>query len=333
MPLAEKPDWVAAMDLSRFPEMSLDNPGFYNPQGDAVDFLAELKSNGINTVRLRLWVNPVNQHSGLEEVKQFSQSLRARGFKIWLSLHYSDTWAHPGQQYAPAIWEGLSFAALKDSMYHYTQQVVAQIQPEYVQIGNEINSGFLYPHGYILYFSKFYELLATGISAVRTHAPQTKIILHFAGVELAPWFFADIDSLDYDIIGLSYYPLWHGKSLTDLESQLARLSTSCNKPILIAETAYPFTLAWNDLTHNVLGQESQLILPDFPATVAGQRDFVARLRGIIEDTPQGLGICYWGGEWVAWRGNQATNGSTWENQALFDFENKALPALRELQRP
>lgn len=332
-PVAATADLVAAMDLSRFPEMSLANPVFYDQLGNQADFLAVLRSSGVNTARLRLWVNPANQHSGFAEVQQFSQTLKAQGFDIWLNLHYSDTWAHPGQQYAPAGWQTLSFADLKDSMYNYTQQVVAQIQPEYVQIGNEINDGLLYPHGYILNFTKFYDLLATGIAAVRTHAPQTKIILHFAGVELAPWFFEDIMDLDYDIIGLSYYPLWHGKSLADVKQQLARLSTACNKPILIAETSYPFTLAWNDQTHNVVGQESQLILPDYPATVAGQRDFVARLRSLIEETPQGLGICYWGGEWVAWRGNQATNGSTWENQALFDFDNKALPALRELQRP
>ena len=331
--VVEKEAFIAAMDLSFFPEMSAANPSFYDQQGNQVDFLALIKSKGINTVRLRVWVNPVSQHSGLEEVKQFSQTLKAQGFKIWLSLHYSDTWADPGQQQTPAAWQGLSLAILKDSLYNYTQQIVTQIQPEYIQIGNEINPGFLHPQGNINNFANFYGLLETGIAAVRDHAPQTKIILHYAGIENATWFFNGLQALNYDIIGLSYYPLWHGKSLPEVKSKLAALSTAHNKPILIAETAYPFTLAWNDWTNNVVGLDTQLILPDYPATPIGQRDFVARLRSMIEETPQGLGICYWGGEWIAWRGNQATNGSSWENQALFDFQNRALPALRELQRP
>lgn len=84
-PVAEKTDFIAAMDLSLFPEMSVANPSFYDQQENQVDFLTLIKSKGINTVRLRVWVNPVSQHSGLEEVKQFSQILKAQGFK---TLHF-----------------------------------------------------------------------------------------------------------------------------------------------------------------------------------------------------------------------------------------------------
>jgi arabinogalactan endo-1,4-beta-galactosidase len=80
-----------------------------------------LKENGVNTIRLRLWVDPENQHSGFNEVNSFSEELRSRGFRIWLTLHYSDSWADPGKQVAPQRWQGLEFEALKDSLFHYTQ--------------------------------------------------------------------------------------------------------------------------------------------------------------------------------------------------------------------
>ena len=97
--------------------------------------------------------------------------------------------------------------------------------------------------------------------------------------------------------------------------------------MLIAETSYPFTLDWSDQTHNVVGLEEHLVLPDFPATPKGQRDFIRAVRQRLEHTERGAGFCYWGGEWIARRGATTTDGSSWENQALFDFEHRALPAL------
>ena len=86
------------------------------------DLLDLLKENGVNTIRLRLWVNPVDEHSGFEEVKQFSQVLKLKGFKTWLTVHYSDTWADPANQQMPSQWEGLSYNSLKDSVYNYTKK-------------------------------------------------------------------------------------------------------------------------------------------------------------------------------------------------------------------
>ena len=135
--------------------------------------------------------------------------------------------------------------------------------------------------------------------------------------------------LDYDIIGLSYYPIWHGTSLDDLQSCMQNLSQTHHKDILIAETAYPFTLDWNDWTNNIVGLDEHLILPDYPATPDGQRDFIRAIKTITNEVENGLGFCYWGAELIAWNGEQATDGSPWENQALFDFSNRALPVLNE----
>jgi arabinogalactan endo-1,4-beta-galactosidase len=325
-------DSISGVDISRFPEISITNPSFYDQEGIKKDFLVILKENGVNTIRLRLWVNPANQHSGFNEVKSFSETLKSLGFKTWLTLHYSDTWADPGQQEVPNQWKGLSFETLKDSVSQYTQRVVLEMKPDYIQIGNEINSGFLHPYGNNLTnFQQFYELLQTGISAVRNNSEDCKVIIHFAGIENSNLFFSQLIRLDYDIIGLSYYPLWHGKSLSNLKNTMQILSENYNRKILIAETAYPFTLGWNDLTNNIVGLNEQLILPDYQASSEGQAKFIKQIKSIATDVKGGIGFCYWGAELVSWKGTMLNDASPWENQALFDFQNKALPVLKEFR--
>ena len=151
--------------------------------------------------------------------------------------------------------------------------------------------------------------------------------MHFAGFSGANWFFALFSQSDYDIIGLSFYPKWHGKDLEELATALQSLSDTYQKNICIVETAYPFTLDWNDWTNNLIGSDDQLILPDYPATETGQKEYLEAIRNVVEETDKGIGFCYWGAEWVAYKGDQATNGSPWENQALFDFDNMVLPVI------
>lgn len=324
--------FISAVDISSYPEISISNPIFYEYDNQQNDFLAILKTNGVNTIRLRLWVNPESGHSGFEEVKQFSNMVKAKGFKTWLTLHYSDTWADPGNQITPIQWQGIGFAALKDSVFSYTKKVVQELQPDFIQIGNEINSGFLHPQGNIsTNIEQFLELIATGIKAVRTNSNDTEIILHFAGIEGSEWFYNQVNGLDYDIIGLSYYPIWHGKSFENLKNKMVYLSEMHDKKIMIAETAYPFTLDWDDLTNNIVGLEEQLVLPDFPASPNGQKKFINQIKVMTKGMDNGIGFCYWGAELIGWKGTQSTSASSWENQALFDFNNKALPVLSEFK--
>jgi arabinogalactan endo-1,4-beta-galactosidase len=226
-------------------------------------------------------------------------------------------------------WQNVSFSTLKTIVYDYTKMVVEQINPDIIQIGNEINNGFLHPEGNRYSEpSQFLALLNEGIKAVREHASgQTKIMLHFAGHEESNVFFNFVNGLDYDIIGISFYPIWHGKSLSELEQNLIQLRTLYDKEIMIAETAYPFTLGWNDWTNNIVGLEEQLILPDYPATPEGQKNFVQQLKMIMTNLDGGIGLSYWGAELVAWNGPESSEGSAWENQALFDFNNQALPVV------
>ena len=209
-----KKNFVSAVDISRYPEISEYNPVFYDLNGQEKDFLTILKENGVNTIRLKLWVDPADGHAGFDEVKLFSQTLKNRGFKTWLTVHYSDTWADLGKQVTPARWQNLDFNALKDSMSAYTEMVVETMHPDYIQIGNEINNGFLHPLGNSNNFNQFKELLDAGIQAVRNTDNDTKIMIHYAGYEGANLFFNKLNDLDFDIIGLSYYPWWHGRGHT-----------------------------------------------------------------------------------------------------------------------
>ncbi len=317
-----------AVDISSLPEIEAEGVRFYDSKGNQKPFTDILRNHGINTIRLKLWVHPENPVNGLDAVAAFADRLRNGGFKAWLTVHYSDTWADPGDQQTPEAWQDLSLEAMKDSVYDYTRRVALRIHPDIIQIGNEINNGFLHPQGNRHnHPGQFISLMQEGIRAIRQHSPDTKIMIHYAGLEGSSNFFTTVSALDYDLIGISYYPVWHGKDTDSLEQTLEQLSNVYQKDILVAETAYPFTLDWNDWTNNIVGLEEQLILPEYPATPEGQKAFLQKIRNIVEATPRGAGFCYWGTERIAFKGPEATNGSAWENQALFNFDNQALPAL------
>ena len=160
------PDLISAVDISDYPKILSYSPTFYDENNNEINFINALIQNGVNTIRLRLWVNPADESSSLEEVKEFSNELRSMGFKIWITPHFSDTWAHPGQQQIPSNWESLSFEELKNQLYAHTNQIMSEINPDYIQIGNEINTGILFPHGNIMENQdQFIELVNIGVDA------------------------------------------------------------------------------------------------------------------------------------------------------------------------
>lgn len=317
---------IKGADMSYLPEIRESGLTFFNEKDKPEEMLLTLKRTGVNVIRLRLWHNPSTPNSSFNSVKTLAEEIRSMGFKLLLCVHYSDTWADPGHQTKPARWNNLSFAQLKDSVYQYTQKIVEQIQPEYIQIGNEINGGFLWPEGRIANLTQFRQLLQSGIQAVRDHGMQTKIMIHYAGFQQADWFYSQLTDLDYDIIGLSYYPLWHGKDLAALQNALIQLPVKYGKKIMIAETSYPWTLSWNDATTNIIGSAEQ-ILDAYPASFQGQRNYLQNLSDMLNANPNAVGFCYWGSEWVSYKGKDATNGSSYENQAFWDFTNSSLPVL------
>ena len=321
--------FYSGADISYYPIISQRNLTFRNRANVPRDFLQILLENDINTTRLRLWHTPATDHASFEEVETFAAQLKSLGFKVWLTVHYSDTWADPGNQQIPAAWQNASFEVLKDSVYNYTAKIMDRINPDLIQIGNEIDPGILLPFGdFFNNQQQFLGLLESGITAVRDHNSETKIMIHKANPnDNAVGFFNTVRVLDYDIIGVSYYPQWHGRDLNVLRNNLSQLSANFPQDIIIAETAYPFTLEWNDFTNNILGSNDQIIFPQYPATLEGQKAYLTEIKSIIQSVGKGIGLGYWGAEWVAFDGTTSTNGSTWENQALFDFNLQATPAI------
>jgi len=155
---------------------------------------------------------------------------------------------------------------------------------------------------------------------------QTVIHIDCGGNNRASqWFFNNLfsNNVDFDIIGLSYYPWWQG-TLSDLEYNTHDLAQRYNKDIIIVETAYPWTLAWYDNTHNIVGDSSQLHAR-YPATVEGQKNFLIDLIELVKNIPDGngLGLFYWAPEWMS----TALSGSPWENMTLFDFDGEMLNSM------
>lgn len=321
---------IRAVDISRWPEIQLASHQFYTQDSTEESFLQILKMQGVNTIRLRVWIRPDNDYCGFEDVKTFAAQLKSMGFRIWLNPHYSNTWADPGHQNPPPQWQQCTYDEIQDSVAAYTALLVTEIQPDYIQLGNEINPGFLHPFGHINNQLQFVQLLNTASHAVRTNAPDCQIMLHYAGHEHASWWFEKVDSVDFDIAALSYYPWWHGKSLDDLEDNIEALHIQTGKSIVVAETAYPFTLGWNDWTNNIVGGLDKLI-DQFPPTYYGQRDFLTEISSISTQTPGGIGFAYWGAELISWKSDTSKSASVWENQALFNFNNVAVPALDAFQ--
>lgn len=331
-PTPTEDTFVRAADVSFVPEIEAAGVSFkYN--NTAQDPLLTLKNAGVNYIRIRLWHNPSDGHSGMAEVKQLATRVRNLGMKVWLTVHYSDTWADPGHQTKPVAWQSLNFTNLKSAVAVYTSQIMSEINPEIIQIGNETNDGFLWPEGKLsTNEAQYLELTNAAVSSVRNANNTTKIMLQYAGISnSADWYFNKVKNVNYDYIGISYYPVYHGTSLADVKTKLTGLNQTFSKKVLIAETSYPFTLNWNDWTNNVVGQSNQLV-SGYDATASGQKNYILAIKSLVKSVPNGQGFCYWGGEWIAFKGNQATNGSTWENQALWDFNNNALEGIQAFSK-
>jgi arabinogalactan endo-1,4-beta-galactosidase len=317
---------IRGADISYLPLIESEGTIFRN-NNQPEDLITTLKKSGCNYIRIRLWHTPSDVHSSLAEVKALAERVRVAGMKVWITVHYSDTWADPGNQTKPLTWQNLPFIDLKNAVSNYTANVITEINPDIIQIGNETNDGFLWPTGKLsINENQYIQLTNAATIAVRANSNSTKIMIHYAGLENSSTYFTKMNSIDYDYIGLSYYPIWHGKNLNDLKNTINQLGTTFNKKVIIAETAYPFSLGYNDFTNNILGQIDQIITA-YPPTPIGQNNFLNELKNTVKLSDYGIGFCYWGAEWIAFRGPTATNGSPWENQALWDFNNNALPAL------
>ncbi|CAN5169005.1 hypothetical protein BH09BAC6_BH09BAC6_00840 [soil metagenome] len=244
-------DKILGADISFLPQLEQRGMKFSDKgvQGDAIQIL---KDHGFNYIRLRIFNEPANPKGyspktgfcDLEHTKAMAKRIKAAGMKFLLDFHYSDYWADPQQQNKPAAWVGQDFATLKKSLYAYTADVMRQLEaqgttPDMVQVGNEINHGMVWPDGAINNLDSLSQLIYQGIKAVKTVSPKTTIMLHVAlgGQNEESRFFLDnmaARNVPFDVIGLSYYPKWHG-TLPDLKTNMADLAKRYPQQVMVAE--------------------------------------------------------------------------------------------------
>jgi arabinogalactan endo-1,4-beta-galactosidase len=293
-------------------------------------------------------------NNGLPLTIQLAKRIKAQGLKWLLDIHYSDFWTDPGKQHKPAAWAQLHGAELALEVERYTSEVLRQlhaagVSPDMVQVGNEINGGMLWPDGKtwrekpdetIGGQAAFIELLRAGIRGVRAtdalRGARLPVMLHLAhagdgkSAEVLRTVYDGFEAakLDYDVIGLSWYPYYHDP-IAQLRTNLRLMSERYGKPLVIVETAYGWQLdnpAGGPAIFNAAGAQRS----GLPATPEGQTQLLRDVVHAVASVPQGLGVFYWEPAWVAAReaGWRTGDGNGWANQTLFDARGRALPALR-----
>ena len=325
-----------------------DNGGVFKENGTIKDPLLILKDHNINYIRLRLWNNPPGGYNNLAKLLIMAKRIKQLNMKFLLDFHYSDSWADPGKQSKPAAWINLDSISLGDSLYNFTKDVLTSLKsqntfPDMIQIGNEITNGFLWNTGRIgssfdtpTQWNNFTSLLKRCINAANDVKGNDtlQIMIHIdrsTDSSACKWFFDNLNlyNVQFDCIGLSYYPWWHGTP-EQVSANLNYLADRYNKELIITETAYPWTLEWNDTTNNMVGSPSQL-LAGYPATVAGQKSFISNLISIVRSTHLNLGkgIFYWEPLDIT----TPSFGSGWENLTFFDFNGNLLNSISAFEEP
>lgn len=359
------------IDVSTYFE-ELEHGAKYFDGGKEVEPLSEFRKNGVDIMRIRVWVNPRGWRGepylagtcDLDNFIKLSRLAQRHGYEIMLDLHYSDFWCDPGKQFLPKKWRNLSMEQLVAKVYRYTKQVLKTalqngIVPQYIQVGNEITNGILWPFGQLRggengaerqNYRNLTELLKSGVRACREISPQSKIMLHLErSYDQAVYneFFTNMEKygVDYDVIGFSYYPCWHGTF-----RQLFANVDACKKfgkEEMIVETGYPFTGEdyVQDADDNHMCVAGNGLLPpsfseQYPLTPQGQSDF---LQTLLDGAQQhGVSaVCWWEPAWlpgdgICWASKAAqrylhdqskSTRNEWANQCLYDYDGKKLPAF------
>jgi arabinogalactan endo-1,4-beta-galactosidase len=357
------PDRAAAgldfgADLSFTPQ-ELAAGATFSDQGKPGTPVTIMREAGANYVRMRLWVDPPAGYSDLASDLALARQVQASGMKIYLDIMYSAFWADPQHQDMPAAWQGQDLTQLAATVQSYTQQVISAFAQQgtpvdMVSIGNEIRNGILWPIGEINCtdcggWANFTQLLKAGVAGARAGDPaghKLLIMMHYdqgANFALSSAFYSELESyaVPFDVIGLSYYPVLSEPAISGLRANVDGLATEFGKPIIIAETQYPWTLAngnspLGDSTGDFAWETSQ-IEPGYPATPGGQLSFVTDELSILANAPDGLGagLFYWAPDWipgVPWEPG-AGIGSPNVNMTLFNFEGQALPSINIFGNP
>jgi len=334
------------IDISWLPDVEAAGGKFFTSTGSVVDPILLMKISGISVGRIRVWVSPQVGNGSINRAIKLAKRLKQQGLEICLDFHLSDTWADPAHQSIPTSWSAESLTKLKKDVSAYVGDALqkfqlAKVAPQWVQLGNEISNGFLWPLGKIdsnsaEQWSSFVAIHQAATGALRKVAPKSKSILHLdcgGDADKLQWWLSTATQYrltDYDVLGLSFYSQWHG-SLAKLQRALTTAVNVSRKPVLIAETAYPWTV--RKFGSDVLDVEKSGLV-SLPLTEAGQASYVQQLQSIVRSLPNnsGLGIWWWEG---LSRQVKTSNGSVvWNggmgNATLVDSTGHPLKSLTEL---
>jgi len=365
-------DFYRGMDASAV--LALENSGvkYYNFDGEEQDVFMTLAQAGVNYIRLRVWNDPYDENGngyggGNNDVATaitLGQRATKYGMKVCIDFHYSDFWADPKKQFVPKAWEGMEIEEKADALYDFTldsltQLLEAGVDVGMVQIGNEINNGMSGETD----VANIRKLLTAGSKAVREAAvnsgKEILVAVHYTNIDDMKKLDTlltglQVKEIDYDIVGLSFYPYWHG-TMDDLKNAITHIRNTYGKKVYVAENAYCYTAEDGDGSANSVEGTDDLA-EGYSASVQGQANEVRDVCAATSESGA-EGIFYWEGTWIpvgpadadnsalwekygsGWASSYASGydpkdagqyygGCSWDNQAMFDFTGHPLASLK-----
>lgn len=356
--------FVKGMDLSTLLELEKCGAKYY-VDGTETDILDIMKKYDVDTIRIRLWNDPWSEsgesygagENDLKTTLAIAKKVTDAGLGVLLNFHYSDFWADPGKQIKPKAWEGYSVEELEQAVYDFTADTMKVfkengINTTMVQVGNELSNGLLWPEGKVPNYDNIAKFVNAGIRGVRAVEKDMPVMIHLDNggnnTLYREWFdeFTKRGE-DFQIIGLSYYPFWHG-TLDMLTDNMNDIAERYGKDLVIAEVSMGYTMEdyktyekLSDDERKGYATKPELVEKiEYPMTVQGQYDFMEDFLNRISHIKgnKGKGFFYWEPAWIPVAGSgwatpaslkymndKGPCGNEWANQALFDYEGNALP--------
>lgn len=362
--------FIKGMDLSTLLEMERCGAKYYD-HGQEMDILDIMKKYDVDTIRLRLWNDPKSEsgepygagNNDLAETIAIGKRVTDAGLGVLLNFHYSDFWADPGKQIKPKAWASYGVEELEKAVYDFTkdslQKVLdAGVNVTMIQVGNELSNGLLWPEGQLPNYDNVAKFVSAGIRACREVKADIPLMIHLDNggnnALYRDWFDHYMErGEDFDYIGLSYYPFWHG-TLHMLEDNMNDIAVRYGKELIVAEVSMGHTMEdyknyekLTDSERKGYATKPELAAKvEYPMTVQGQadftEDFLIRVANVADN--KGAGFFWWEPAWIPVPGSGWATpaslkymndpgpcGNEWANQALFDYEGNALPVLEVIR--
>ena len=361
-------EFIKGMDISTLLEQEACGARYFD-NGEEGDMLEILKRYGVNSVRLRLWNNPYDEDGNpygagtndLEKTIIMAKRAKKLGMGFLLDYHYSDFWTDPGKQTVPKEWKDYTEEELEKAVFDYTKKTLEifakeDVSPTMIQVGNELTNGLLWPSGKKPEFDNIARYISAGIKGVREIDKEVPIMLHLDNGGKNDMYREWFDNYvkrgeDFQIIGFSYYPFWHG-TLDELEYNMRDMAQRYKKELIVAEVSMGFTMDdyadYEKLEPNErkgMATKPELVEKlQYSMTKKGQSDFMQDIMERISSIRGGRGFYYWEPGWIPvpgcgwateaalrYTGEKGPGGNEWANQALFDYDGNVLPALETIR--